>query len=140
MLDWPHTELKLTLGIECNAKPKLDAVNDAIARRLFEIPFQSRFVEQYVYDELSAEEKTTTFLSNQYYKSIDFQMQFRQALFMILIPYFKAYKQNGLVVPQVVRKRNEEYMAQSDDIYDWLNNEFEKQERHYQGKRSPQTL
>jgi putative DNA primase/helicase len=39
------TDLKLTFVLECNSKPKLDNVNEAVSRRLLEIPFQPRFVD-----------------------------------------------------------------------------------------------
>jgi phage/plasmid-associated DNA primase len=122
------TDLKLTFVLECNNKPKLDNVNEAVSRRLLEIPFQSRFVDRQTYDELSEEEKKTTFLGNVYYKSLEFQMEFRQALFSILLKYFKIYRKQGLVEPAIVRKKNLDYMALSDDIFEWVNDEYDQTE------------
>jgi hypothetical protein len=38
--------------MECNDKPKLDEINDAMARRILDIPFKSRFVDEYIYQDL----------------------------------------------------------------------------------------
>eukprot|EP01041_Mallomonas_annulata_P011894 gene11894-24919_t len=61
--------LKLTFLLECNDKPKLNEVNDALSRRILDIPFKNRFVDKEIYDELTETEKKTTFLINSYYKT-----------------------------------------------------------------------
>ena len=53
--------LKLTFLLECNNKPQLNEVNDALARRILDIPFKNRFVNKDVYDELDDAEKIILF-------------------------------------------------------------------------------
>ena len=67
--------------LECNNKPQLNEVNDALARRILDIPFKNRFVNKDVYDELDDVEKTYTFLINDIYKSFEFKNKFKQSLF-----------------------------------------------------------
>ena len=64
-----NVNLKLTFLLECNDKPQLNEVNDALARRILDIPFKSRFVNSDVYEELEENEKINTFLINDFYKT-----------------------------------------------------------------------
>ena len=53
--------LKLTFLLECNDKPQLNEVNDALARRILDIPFKCKFVNKEIYDDLEEHEKENTF-------------------------------------------------------------------------------
>ena len=112
--------------MECNEKPKLDTTDDAMYRRLIEIPFLSQYVDKGKYDLLEEEQKKNIFIANSFYKSNKFKEDYKQALFMIVKDYFKIYKSEGLVIPKVVRSLTNEYMAVSDDIYEWVNDNFKK--------------
>ena len=46
------TNLNLTFILECNQKPKLNEVNDALSRRILDIPFKNRFVDSHTYEKL----------------------------------------------------------------------------------------
>lgn len=118
-------DLKLTLVMECNELPKVDEVNDAVERRIRVIPFVSKFVSKETYDLL--ENKTNVYIGDEYYKSDEFQEEYKQALIMILMEYWRQYVKNGYKLPlqsTECRKLTNEYLAASDDIYGWLNNDF----------------
>jgi phage/plasmid-associated DNA primase len=122
-----ETTLKLTLMMECNELPKLDEVNDAIQRRIRGIPFISKFVSKEVYDEL--EDKTNVFIGDSYYKSDEFQEEYRQALILILLDHWKIYFDNGMKLPaqpEECKKVTTDYLATSDDIFGWFKNSYEK--------------
>lgn len=123
-----NVNLKLTFVDECNDKPQLNEVNDALARRILDIPFKSSFVSKDVYDELEENEKTHTFLINDFYKTLEFKNKFRQPLFLLLVKYYKEFYDNkrNLPITAEVRNRGNEYMAKSDEFLSWFNNEFEK--------------
>lgn len=122
-----ETVLKLTLMMECNELPKLDEVNDAIQRRLRGIPFVSKFVSKEIYDEL--EDKKNVFIGDNYYKSDEFQEDYRQALIIILLEHWKLYIKDGMRLPaqpEECKKTTIDYLATSDDIFDWFKNSYEK--------------
>jgi hypothetical protein len=110
--------LKLTFLLECNDKPQLNEVNDALSRRVLDIPFKNKFVDQKTYDELEEEEKQNTYLINPYYKTLEFKEQYRQALFLILAQHYKNYNNNDKVlnIPDEIVKRNKDYLSKSDDF------------------------
>ena len=90
------TNLRLTFILECNDKPKLNEVNDALSRRILDIPFKNKFVDKQEYEDLTEEEKKTTFLNNSYYKSSEFKDKDKQALFLILSEHHKEFYNNKI--------------------------------------------
>ena len=120
--------LKLTFVLECNDKPKLNEVNDALSRRILDIPFKNKFVDQQTYNELDEKEKETTFLINSYYKTLEFKDKYKQALFLILAEHYKEFNNNNMVlpVPDEIIKRNREYLAKSDEFLNWFDDNYEK--------------
>jgi phage/plasmid-associated DNA primase len=122
------TKLNLSLIMECNDKPKLDEANDAMARRILDIPFKNRFVDKNIYDELDEDEKTNTFLINSEYKTKEFKEKYRQALFLILCDYHKEYIKNNRSLPicKEILQRNKDYLQSSDEYYCWFKDNYEK--------------
>jgi P4 family phage/plasmid primase-like protien len=122
------TNLYLTFIMECNDKPKLDEVNDALARRILDVPFKNKFVDKKTYDELDEDDKKSTFLINSEYKSKQFKEEYRQALFLILCGYHKEFinNQRQLPVCNEIFKRNQDYLQNSDEFSSWFNEHYEK--------------
>lgn len=120
--------LKLSMILECNDKPKLNESNDALGRRIIDIPFKNKFVDRSTYDELDEEDKKTTFLINSYYKTNEFKKEYRQALFLILVEHFKEYYKNKLELPltKEIIQRNKDYLKSSDELLNWIDDIFEK--------------
>ena len=144
MDEWGGTEIKarlnysnencvvlcLTLFFECNNKPKLDEVGDSMDGRIYDILFPNKFVEQDKYDKLSEEEKKTHFIKNVHYKTMEFKNEYRQALFILLSRYHKKYLNNKreIVTPNEILKRNRAYLADSDELLNWLEENYEPTE------------
>jgi P4 family phage/plasmid primase-like protien len=123
-------KLNLTLMVECNELPKIDEVNDAIIRRVSVIPFTSKFVDSSLYNELGQDEITNNniFIGNNFYKSDEFKMKYRQSLIMILFQKFKDFVSNDLTLhtPPIESKLAcNDYLALSDDIFDWFSNTYD---------------
>ena len=124
-------ELNLTLVLECNELPKMDEVNDAIIRRTRVIPFNSKFVDQNTYNTLDKQEieDNNIFPGSNHFISTEFQNQYKQGLIMILFEQFKKYVSNDFKlgkVPDMCSDACNDYLALSDNIYDWFTNTFEK--------------
>jgi phage/plasmid-associated DNA primase len=121
------TSLNLTLFLECNELPLLDEVGNAVERRIRAIEFSSRFISRDKYDELT---DTAGFgIANPYFKTTEFQTASRQALFTILLPYWQAFQQNNYELPALpteCKKITTDYLANSDDIYEWFSEKFER--------------
>ena len=69
-------KLKCTLIMECNEKPRLNEVSDAVSRRIIDIPFKSTFVDKDIYDKLKDNQKENIFIVNPYYKSKEFKEKY----------------------------------------------------------------
>jgi P4 family phage/plasmid primase-like protien len=124
------TMLKCTLILECNEKPRLNEVNDAVARRIIDVPFKSTFVDKDIYEKLKDNQKENIFIVNPYYKSKEFKEKYKLAFFHILFNKYKEYIKNGSKLPitDEIRERNKEYLQSSDDIGEWINDEYTKTE------------
>jgi phage/plasmid-associated DNA primase len=113
--------------MECNELPLLNEVNDAICRRIRVVSFDSKFVDRDVYNETI--DKTGIFVKNPYYTTDDFRNKYKQALFEILRPYFMNFINNNLELPplpKICKIKSSNYLACSDDIYEWFSTIFEK--------------
>jgi len=120
--------LNLSLFLECNDLPKLDEVNDATNRRIRTINFISKFVENKErYEELK--DKPNVYLGDMYYKSEAFQDKFKHVFIQkLLFKYWPIFQKNNykLNEPKTIRENTNNYMALSDDIFDWFKNIYEK--------------
>ena len=119
--------LLLTLILECNDVPPIDEVNDAIQRRIRTIPFVSKFVSKELYEQL--EDKTNVYEGNPYYKSDEFQVNYRQALIQILLTYWEKFQNNKyqfISTPTLCKEKASDYLAVSDNIFEWFKEDFEK--------------
>jgi P4 family phage/plasmid primase-like protien len=120
------TLLNLTLIMECNQLPRLDEVTGGVQRRLEAIPFDARFVDKDTYDSLK--NKSSLGIANPLYKTTEFQDEHRQALFIILLDYWKQFQINNYSMqslPEVCKLITKDYMAMSDDIYGWFMEYYE---------------
>jgi len=93
------TKLKCTLILECNEKPRLNEVNDAVARRIIDIPFKSTFVDTDIYNKLKDNQRENIFIVNPYYKSKEFKEKYKLAFFHILINKYNEYIKNDSKLP-----------------------------------------
>ena len=127
-------ELKGTVIMICNEKPALDEVNDAVSRRMRAgvIPFTQKFVSKYELDNADEEEKKqfNMKLGDVKYVSQEFKTNYRQALFMILLPYLKHY-QNTLFsdAPPIVLKESRAYIQGCDVVYEWFDDNYEEDQK-----------
>ena len=85
------TVLKIILILECNSKPKLSEVGGEEQRRIHDVPFESTFIDAQDYEKLEPEQRKNVFIKNIKYKSNDWKDNNKQALFNILIEYYKKY-------------------------------------------------
>jgi len=114
-----------TLFLECNELPKMDEVNDAIIRRTQVIPFKSRFVDEHSYNSFSEEEIKTKniFKGDSYYKTDEFKHDYKQSLIIILLEYFKVFKDNKFEfgkIPEDCKNAVKDYLSVSDDLFSWF--------------------
>lgn len=125
-------EFKMTLILDLNVKPKLDAVGGAEERRLENsiIPFNSMFLTQQKIDALiehNGVRPTNVFLGDAKFVAEDFRQEYKQAFFTVLLPYFQRFMTERFSnVPDIVKKEGKDYLSQSDDIFDWFSENYEK--------------
>ena len=119
--------LKNTTVIEANTIPLIDEVNPAVLRRMRTIPFTSTYLEKSVYDAL--EDKTNKFIANSYYKTDEFQNEYKQALFDLLTVHFKLFVENNYCLPaqpKCCSDKCADYLGTCDDIIPWFESYYEK--------------
>lgn len=120
------TLLCATHILECNERPKLSGrVDDAVVRRLIDIPFRSVFTAnpkdyfgEYV------------FKKDLYYKSNEFQNEFKCVLFSVLLDYWKDYlKENeniDVFICDSVKERTNAYLEANDELKSWFDENYEQ--------------
>jgi len=123
-------DLKCTVIMICNEKPVLDEVNDAVSRRMRAgvIPFGQKFVSKNELESTSAEEieQFNMKLGDVKYVSQKFKAEFKQALFMILLPYFQHYQKTLFSdAPPIVINESKAYIKGCDNIYEWFEENYE---------------
>ena len=121
--------LKNTTLIEANEIPSVDEVNDAVSRLFRTIPFLSRYVSQEVYNTLDGDDKLNVFVANSYFKTNEFQENYKQALFTLLIQRFKHFVENNHALPDQPKQCLDKcaaYLGTCDDIYSWFESFYEK--------------
>lgn len=121
-----ETTLHMTLIMECNDKPKLSETTVAMRERIIDVPFKSTFCDNDTYSKLTEEEKKTHFPVNTYYKTEEFKMKYRQALFIILTKHCTNYLNNNkqFVIPDEIHQRKMKYMSASDEIFNYMDEFF----------------
>ena len=113
--------------IECNERPKINGrVDNAMVRRLIDIPFRSMFVKN-VKD---YEGEQYVFQGNDNYKTAEFRDTYKCALFVILIEYMKEYmeqKENiDYFICESVKKRTNAYLEGCDEILSFFHEHYER--------------
>ncbi len=131
--------LLLSLFLECNKLPNLDEVNEAIERRVAVIPFPSKFISDDKYDDLISSGETDETLKtknihkkNVEYTTIPFRNANRCALLKILMPYVQTFiecNNNIPKLPNAVKIASSNYLKQSDPIYEWFIENYERKEK-----------
>ena len=111
--------------LECNERPKLSGrVDDAVVRRLVDIPFRSIFTSKP--DEYFGE---FVFKKNDYYKSSEFQTRFRCVLFKTLLKYWEEYLKNNENIDDFicdsVKERTNAYLEANDEMKSWFDENYE---------------
>lgn len=121
-------ETNLTFVIECNKIPVIhDESADAIARRLRIIEFGVKAIPKDSYDNL--EDKTGYCVQNLEYKLNEWQTSHRQALFMLLLPYWNTFYDNNMelpLVPESCKIKTNKYLATNNPLYSWFCDHYEK--------------
>jgi hypothetical protein len=124
-----RVQLFLTLIMECNTIPKVDEIDYAVQRRFRLIEFISKFVSQDEWDDYGEVKPENTFLKNEFYTSEKFKEEYRQAFFLLLAPYFKAFHEKGMPKqPQEVLAKQRAYFEGCDDLLGWFNDYYKKEE------------
>jgi phage/plasmid-associated DNA primase len=127
--DNTKTELFSTLVMECNDRPKFNEVNDAILRRLINVPFKSKFVDSYQYNNYTEEERKekNIYLGNSNYEKREFKEQYKQALFDILVSdHLEDYFKNGIYKSDEVIKESNKYLSDSDMVFNFVDENYEQ--------------
>jgi len=122
------TTLKSIFFLECNNKPKISEVTNGDFQRLKDVPFESTAIDETDYLKLEPNDRKNMMIKNIKYKTNEWKNDNKQALFNILIGYYKKYRENNnqLPVSEKINKRTKEYCESSDIIFDWLSDNYTK--------------
>jgi phage/plasmid-associated DNA primase len=98
-------------------------------RRVIAVPFVSRFLSEERYEQ--EKDLENTFLADPYFTTEEFHNEYKQVMFLILAEHFKGFQENHYTLkpmPEECKKLTMDYLAVSDNIFDWFNDAFEKEE------------
>jgi len=133
LLNSNNTEqsLNMTLVTECNEMAPFDETTDGAVRRVRVVDFQTKAIDLETYNELSDTDKESKkfVIKNTHYTSNDFRNKYKQALFIILLDYFKEFMKNNKDLPTPPASclsKTRDYMATSDDIFGWFESYYER--------------
>lgn len=104
--------------LECNKKPQLSGrIDQSVMDRIVDIPFVSYFTinEEEWNDELFI------FPLNTHFKSSDFQLSHRCALFK----YILDNSPKDLYIPPIIKDRSSKFVMNNDELFDWFNENYE---------------
>lgn len=121
-----NTPIKHTIILECNKRPNMsDDVDDAMLKRLIDIPFVASFTD----DINEVDETNHIYLGDSTVKEIQFKENHRCALFQILIMEWKDYYEAGMkldpFIPDVIKKRGQDYLTNSTPILALLKEKYD---------------
>jgi len=109
--------LTLSLFIECNVKPGFSGdINDALIRRVIDIPFESKFVR----DEKQID-NIRVFKANEYYKTKNFREEYKLAMMHILLQNYKTYE-----IPKCIKERSLLYLVETHYVFKWFLENYER--------------
>lgn len=122
------TELNNTTDLDTNDIPFLDSIDGGVGRRVIGVPFETTAYDKSVYDTL--EDKSLATIKNVEYSTGIWRRKYRQAYFMLLLPYFKKYMEGYSFafdnLPEKCKKLTEKHMSASDDILSFIHNFYER--------------
>jgi phage/plasmid-associated DNA primase len=116
--------------LECNDKPQMEGrLDHAIVRRLSDIPFVSTFTtEEKEYNDPNCK---NTFKADEYYKTKEFQEEYKCVFFDILLEWILKYEEtsqmkfwNNFTDCDIVKKRTMEYIQESDEKLKWIEDNY----------------
>lgn len=127
--DQTKTGIFSTLVMECNSRPNLDEVSAATLRRIFNVPFNSKFVDEYTYNNYTEQERkeNNIYLGNADYEKREFKNKYKQALFDLLVTeHLEDYNKNGLYKCKEVINESNKYLCDSDIVLTFVNDNYEE--------------
>jgi phage/plasmid-associated DNA primase len=121
------TNMRATHIMLCNKKPKLDAINEAVNRRLVIIPFEAQFKDKEYIEKFYPEGTPNIYVKNESMEDVEFLETLKLPFLNLLLRYYKEYRENRyeFSIPQRSRDLVKEYMIESDDFSNWFNNKYE---------------
>ena len=116
--------------LECNDKPQMEGrLDHAIVRRLSDIPFVSTFTTNE--EEYNDPNCKNTFKADEYYKTKEFQEEYKCVFFDILLEWILNYEEttqkkfwNNFADCDIVKKRTMEYIQESDEKLKWIEDNY----------------
>ena len=115
----------ITLVLEANDLPKMSEVNEAIDRRIRIVPFCNLFISGDKFLKLDEDtKKTGVFQANTFYKTEEFQNEYKQALFEILRYSLESDGERIIEIPDECQEFNKSYLQDSDYIYQFLTENY----------------
>lgn len=113
-----NVRMKQVQILECNKKPQLSGkIDESVMDRIVDIPFVSYFTT----DEEQWDETQNIYPLNTRFKSSEFQLSHRCALFKYILE--NAPKE--LYIPPIIKERSSKFVMNNDELYDWFNETYQ---------------
>lgn len=111
------TQLTGTFILEVNGKPNINGkINDACCERWINVNFPNCFT-----DKEHLIDNVTKFAQNKLYKTIEWQMETRCALFDVLCEF----KDNNIIIPKSIESDTMDYLCNNDPLLKWFETTYD---------------
>ena len=111
-------EINVKCGVkimECNQRPGISGTNsEALSRRIIDIHFSITLTDN---EDKVKKNPGKYMIKNPYYKTDEFKLNHKCALFMLLV----GCKHDQLYKPKCVMDRGKEYLMGNDELFTWFN-------------------
>lgn len=117
--------MKALFMVNCNSKPSMSVIDNAITDRLIDFEYKSKFVKETDEDYICDDKEI--FLANTYYKTEEFINKSRIVLFHCLLKYLPMFYKNGedVVLNKSLKERVHNYITDTDIFFEWIEDQYE---------------
>ncbi len=119
----------MTPIIQCNDKPALSKVDDAIASRIFAQPYRASFQDYNTEVIIDQTQNIYEFIADKDIDTDEWREIYKCAFVTILIPYCMEFINKDkmkIIKPDFIKKESESWFISSDSVTKWFNETYEQ--------------
>ena len=119
--DKSDIDLHMTFFLNCNKRPRISPIDEAIKNRLIDFEYRATFTDSDI-------DNITRFPKDSYFESEEFYDTYKIELFHFLKEYTLRFIDEGekITLNESLKNRRDQYLRDCDEIYEWFFDTFEE--------------